>query len=149
MPDPLPACNPRFESKTEFAAQTTGRTKKPVLIIMRFLSFLVTGFFRSIVTVDLMNSKSTLTALALFPASSFGAITQTRDSSTFAFLYEIDVSPASQDLDGARTATDWFAGITGRATTDEYSAWRDGVTLYSAVTVTNPGFKQWRRHVYR
>ncbi|MGB0327222.1 MAG: hypothetical protein ACPGJR_06760 [Akkermansiaceae bacterium] len=61
----------------------------------------------------------------------------------------MDVSPASQDLDGASTATDWFAGITGRATTYEYSAWRDGVALYSAVTGTNPGFKQWRRHVYR
>lgn len=103
---------------------------------MRFLSFLVTGFLTSIVTVDLMNSKSALTALALFP------------------LLPSEPSPnpeipQSQDLDGASTATDWFAGITGRALTDEYSDWRDRVALYSAVTGTNPGSKQLRRPVYR
>jgi VCBS repeat-containing protein len=36
---------------------------------------------------------------------------QSEASENFEYLYEMDVNPATQDLDGAGAATDWFAGV--------------------------------------
>lgn len=44
--------------------------------------------------------------------SASAAITITKDSSSFAYLYEMDVNPSGQDLDSNSTA-DWFAGTAG------------------------------------
>lgn len=57
------------------------------------------------------NAKCLLVILAL---SHYGhaAITLTKDSGDFGYLYEMSVNPSTQDLDGNSTV-DWFAGTAG------------------------------------
>lgn len=43
------------------------------------------------------------------------AVTITKDSSAFAYLYEMDGNPSGQDLDG-NSVSDWFAGTAGGLT---------------------------------
>ena len=45
----------------------------------------------------------------------WSAITVTKDSGNFSYLYEMDVNPSTQDLDSNSTA-DWFAGTAGSQT---------------------------------
>ena len=62
-----------------------------------------------------------LTALLAMSAPLHGAITLTKDSSDFAYLYEMNVNPSSQDLDSNTTA-DFFAGtVSGLTIPQTYS----------------------------
>lgn len=57
---------------------------------------------------------SLVSAVAVTGAAS-AAIVATQDSSTFDYLYEMDVDPTTQDLD-SNTTVDWFAGTAGGLT---------------------------------
>lgn len=65
-----------------------------------------------------MKSILTLTLLAASALGAHSAIIMTGDSSTFDYLYEMDVNPATQNQD-ARGGIDWFAGTSGGVTRPE------------------------------
>jgi len=51
-----------------------------------------------------------------FTTRALSGITTTLASEDFAWKYEMDENPSGQDLDGAGSAADWFAGTAGGAT---------------------------------
>ncbi|NNM31078.1 MAG: hypothetical protein HKO57_16280, partial [Akkermansiaceae bacterium] len=68
------------------------------------------------------------------------------DSASFAYNYEMDVNPSTQDLDGAGSATDWFAGTAGGITIPQtylggvaFSNASPGDALGSIDTITKSG----------
>lgn len=63
----------------------------------------------------IMNA-STLPILFLgMSAAAHAAITVTKSSADFAYLYEMDSNPSAQDLD-TNTTNDWFSGVAGGST---------------------------------
>lgn len=77
------------------------------------------------------------TALGLVLAGPVpAAITLTRDSSAFTYLYEMNVNPATQDLNG-NTTVDWFAGTTGGSTIPQTYTGGEAFSNQAAATPQN------------